>query len=213
MYFSNQTEGKNFAKGNYAGFPSPIHITHLEYFPGALGGFKPGSKLGQKSRRVQDTTKTLLASEVRTRADLQDQRGAWALPWSGASLISPDVHQTSMPSVGLHAYLKIPYDPGASPEDDENAQTPNKQIHIFDVVYSCQVAASLLDKMPCSQYGGANGGFWSAAPRSLHAGGVNVVCLDGHVGFVADEIHWRIFAYLVSTRDTSSGINIDEYVQ
>lgn len=207
---SSGTSGKLFAKGNYAGFPSPIHITHAEYFPGALGGFTPGTRKGQPSRRVKDTTKTIFASEVRVRGQEEDQRGAWALPWSGSSLISPDIHHK--PGMGGNLNLVKIYIPGDSATDAENAQTPNKQVHIFDVIYDCQRAISLLERMPCTNYAGASGQFWSAAPRSNHPGRVNVVCLDGHVGGVSDDIDHVAFAYLISTRDNSAALNVDDYV-
>jgi prepilin-type processing-associated H-X9-DG protein len=54
--------------------------------------------------------------------------------------------------------------------------------------------------------------FNSAAPRSLHPGGVNAVALDGHVGFISDEIDSYVFAYLVSSNDGQSS-DVTEYLR
>ena len=83
-----RTADRAFAKGNYAGFASVVHISHEEYLPGALGGFRPSptfQEIGQTDRRIKDGfSKTLLASEVRTRATERDQRGAWRCPGRAA---------------------------------------------------------------------------------------------------------------------------------
>ena len=58
--------GLQFAKANYAAYCSPHHVDLELYFPGALGGFKPGSKIGQKLRKVKDgLSGTILAADVR----------------------------------------------------------------------------------------------------------------------------------------------------
>jgi prepilin-type processing-associated H-X9-DG protein len=207
------TDSKPFAKGNYAAFASPIHITHLEYFPGAFGGFIPGSTTGQESRKIKDTTKTLAITEVRTRADEADQRGAWALPWSGASLVSSDIHHLGqdMPSNGLQK-IRI-YIPGKEEEDRRLAQTPNKQESIFDQVYSCEEIPALLERMPCEATTGGVTGYWSAAPRSMHSRGVNACFLDGHVGFLPDDVDFIAYSYMISTRDESVELNVTEHVK
>ena len=51
------------------------------------------TRVGQPLSRVKDgLSKTLMISEVRTRANPLDQRGAWALPWTGSSMLAVDVH-------------------------------------------------------------------------------------------------------------------------
>ena len=55
--------------------------------------------------------------------------------------------------------------------------------------------------MPCLKWGGRVGGYLSAAPRSLHPGGVNTVFLDGHVEFTLDEIDEVAMVYQVSIND------------
>ena len=94
------TESVRFAKGNYAAFVSPFHVDLQIAYPGALGGgswSRDGKRReGQTLRKVTDgLSKTLMFSEVRTRNDPLDQRGAWALPWTGASLLALDVHHCS----------------------------------------------------------------------------------------------------------------------
>ncbi len=57
--------------------------------------------------------------------------------------------------------------------------------------------------MPCTRWNGkvGNGGYYSASPRSLHTGGVNVAFLDGHTGFVTDDVDEYVYAYLISIND------------
>ena len=61
--------GMEFGKANYAGFVSPVHLDHQRWLPAALGGFDPGDRVGQRIARVVDgVSKTILASEVRSRS-------------------------------------------------------------------------------------------------------------------------------------------------
>ena len=56
--------------------------------------------------------------------------------------------------------------------------------------------------MPCLD---ANVKHWlSAATRSLHPGGVNVVSLDGHVDFFTNDVDEYVMAYLISVNDGRS---------
>ena len=55
--------------------------------------------------------------------------------------------------------------------------------------------------MPCGEYKKDGLFYLSAAPRSQHPGGVNVVFADGHAGFIPDEIDPHIMALLVSAND------------
>ena len=73
------TNGKRFAKANYAAFVSPFHTDLQDAYQGALVRGR------QNLASLTDgTSNTLLASEVLTLGHQQDQRGAWALPWTGA---------------------------------------------------------------------------------------------------------------------------------
>src|SRR3954462_2196742 len=65
-----------FGKANYAAFVNPMHADGWIY-TGAISLF------GQRLSQIPDgTSQTLVLSEVRTRDNTADQRGAWALPWS-----------------------------------------------------------------------------------------------------------------------------------
>ena len=44
-------------------------------------------------KRVEDgSSRTIAFSEIRTLDFEQDERGVWALPWAGASVLSFDMH-------------------------------------------------------------------------------------------------------------------------
>ena len=62
--------------------------------------------------------------------------------------------------------------------------------------------------MPCIKWDWGLGllGYISAAPRSLHHGGVNIAFLDGHVDFLSDDVDPFTMAYLVGIEDEKVGI-------
>lgn len=197
---SDDTQGRSFAwtepdseevhpfgKGNYAGFVSPFHIDDL-YTYGALRLY------GQKLKDVTDgVSRTALASEIRTRDHERDQRGAWALPWSGATLLSFDAHPTWYPMKNKEVQ---PGDFDFSGASLGQTQVPNS--HTPDVLYECpDLPGEQIDRMPCTN----NSGYTSAAPRSNHAGGVNATYLDGSVHFLANDIDEHVMAYLVASSD------------
>jgi prepilin-type processing-associated H-X9-DG protein len=68
-----------------------------------------------------------------------------------------------------------------------------------DVLYDCpEPAEAQFDQIPCnSQYWG----YISAAPRSLHTGGVNAAFLDGHVAFLPNDVDEYAMLYMVNTND------------
>ena len=180
-----------FGKTNYAGFVSPFHIDSLDYH-GAIWLY------GIPLKDVVDgTADTLVMSEIRTRDDPRDQRGAWALPWSAASLLSVDMHYP--------AYGQVKKD-GAPPDGyvittSSLGYTQRPNSNAPDVLYECPPeteAQALLEAMPCNQ---AYGGYISAAPRSNHPGGVHVAYLDGHADFMANAIDEVTLAYQVAVND------------
>ena len=178
-----------FGKGNYAGFASPFHVDGVSY-RGAIWLY--GIKL---SDVVDGTSDTLMLGEIRTRDDERDQRGAWALPFAGASLLAVDMH---FPDFGRSQ------DEGDSGYRDDPrslgfTQRPNSDTP--DVLYECpDLAAEQLEAMPCSnQYWG----YISAAPRSHHPAGVHVAYVDGHAGFLADGIDETAMAYQAAIDDES----------
>ena len=181
------TLGKPFAKGNYAAFVSPYHTDLQLRFPGALVG------TGQPTKNITDgLSNTLMLSEVRVRPNERDQRGAWALPWNGASLLAFDMH----PDQSTTAYTHNPASLGMT-------QPPNNEGPNVDMLYICpDVAGAQLDRMPCGVW--ASSGKWnylSAAPRSNHGGGVNVVFVDGHINFIPNQVDEITMAYMVSAND------------
>ena len=160
-----------FGKGNYAAFASAFH----------LGSKRQGSnsREGRKVASVTDgTAKSLLVGEVRTRDQPGDPRGAWALPWPGASLLAVDFHDVAG-------------------EDSNFAQTPNSTAP--DVLFSCpDPAEAQLIGMPCDDQ-------WQKlvadSPRSQHPGGVNVLFLDGHVEFLTNDVAPEVMALMVAVND------------
>jgi len=188
------TKGKRFAKGNYAAYGSPMHTDLQLLYPGAL------ISTGQKLSRISDgLSKTLVFTEVRTYDDERDERGVWALPWNGSTLLALDMHHDTTPGgyfnqylpTGLYAY---------------QAQMPNTAGPNFDILLGCPDdlnADYQLQKMPCHKWIYSLGlyGYVSAAPRSAHPGGVNAAFLDGHVDFLLDEIDPFSFTYFIDIRD------------
>lgn len=174
-----------FGKGNYAGFTS---VTHVDYtnFPGAL------HLMGQELAQVEDgTANTLLSSEVRTRDLEDDERGVWALAWTGAALISYDLHPVDgLSSSEENGFTPDPFYLGTGLVNVPNGPHP-------DIINQCSAQnESLAMGMPCD-----NNTFFSASPRSNHLGGVNAAFLDGHVAFLRDEIDELTMAYLIYIRD------------
>ncbi|MDZ4659284.1 MAG: DUF1559 domain-containing protein [Bythopirellula sp.] len=195
------------AKGNYAAFVSPFHVDLQYLYPGAL--------IGEPTllSSIEDgNSTTLVMSEVRTLDNEKDERGAWALPWNGASLLAFDMHPMDWShehdGTGAgDAFItenRSPY--VANPDSRAEAQLPNNQGLNKDTTKHCDetlAALSSTAQMPCSLHIGTIGvnGYMSAAPRSLHPGGVNASFLDGRVSFLIDEIDEIAMAYMVSIND------------
>ncbi len=215
-YFQHQelTRDVRFSKGNYVAYVSPFHIDAQIWYPGALGGGRwsgKGSRAsdvhqGQRLNRVTDgLSKTIAVSEVRTRANERDQRGAWALPWAGAGLLALDVHPV-LRRIKLRPEMKIHYIPNLAAASI--AQLPNSA-DAMDILYDCeQPGEAELRGMPCATWSKpgsrAGVGYLSAAPRSQHAGGVVAAALDGHVRFVADDVDTALMSYMISVNDGQS---------
>jgi prepilin-type processing-associated H-X9-DG protein len=177
-----------FGKGTYAGYTGPFH-TDDYVSPGAIRLF------GQKMKRVSDgASSTLVASEVRTRAHDLDQRGTWALPWSGATLLAMDAHPIwyQIGDGERSFYEEFIF----AKSNAGNTQTPNTKNP--DVLYHCpEPTAEQFERMPCTD----TTGYRSAAPRSRHAEGVNSVFLDGSVHFLANSIDEETMAHLICIAD------------
>lgn len=191
------THGVPFGKANYAAWVSPYHIDLHSIFPGALGGALGES--GMELRKVTDgQSRTFMLSEVRTRAELSDQRGAWALPWNAASLLAYDAHHNFVLG-GLRFHTDGKF--------TQFMQTPNHRGPNLDTIYKCnRPADSQLLGMPCATYERGTPAFYlSSAPRSNHATGVNVAAMDGSVRFVTDDVDPLLMAYQVSVNDGQTG--------
>ena len=178
-----------FAKGNYAAYVSPVHLNMQRILPAAFGGFVPGAAVGQRLAKVKDgLSNTLAITEVRTLDRRWDSRGAWSLPFPGASLLALDWHP-------VQNQVIAPYRPNENYQA-HLTQTPNAQF-LPDQIVSCKDRDYARQrKMKCQKVS-----YFSSAPRSLHLGGVMSVALDNHAGFVSDEIDSYIYAYLISTND------------
>lgn len=183
---SQEGQINRFGKGNYAAFASPFHIDDY-YNPGSV------HVLGVKLQQVTDgLSNTLAISEVRTRDEQRDQRGVWALPWSGSTLLSVDAHP-----------IHYPLQPEEEPEpyspllrQKTGFQTPNSRT--VDVLYECpDKIGEQLDRMPCTEHSG----YISASPRSEHIGGVVVGYLDGSVRFLNNDVDPHTMALQISIED------------
>jgi prepilin-type N-terminal cleavage/methylation domain-containing protein/prepilin-type processing-associated H-X9-DG protein len=198
------TRGKRFAKANYAAFVSPFHTsTQIEY-PGAL------SARDQRPDDIKDgLTNTLMLSEVRAWSEQLDQRGAWALPWNGSSLLAYDVHPHWIIDQAGSNFTASPYSIGCT-------QRPNNRAFNVDMLYHCPedyFAGAQLENMPCGQW--AASGSWhflSAAPRSQHPGGVMVAFAGGSVQFLVDDVDEVLMAYMISINDMHP-VNFSEYIR
>jgi prepilin-type N-terminal cleavage/methylation domain-containing protein len=196
FYSSTFTFGRRFGKGNYAAYVSPEHVVCMRVFPGAL------INETQSLRKFDDgTSKTIMLAEVRTRDNEADQRGAWALAWCGASILGFDFHSENA-TLGCDTGMKrnSPYVPVQSPSDQ--AQPPNNPPSAWndDKLRSCpEPAQADLELMPCSDE--PNSTFITAAPRSLHVGGVNAANVDGSLTWLANEIDPYLMARMVSIND------------
>lgn len=200
------TLGREFAKGNYAAYTSPFHIDLQLMYPGALIAG------GQQLAAIEDgTTHTLVMAEIRTLDSPSDSRGAWALPWPGATLLSFDMHPRGWGTNhdgtgagdGYHAQIRSPYE--ASSESLGESMRPNNQGPNADTIKLCQgelQRVAVDARMPCTlDLPPGTRGYMTAAPRSQHPGGVNGAYLDGHVQFLPDDIDEFVMAYAVSVND------------
>jgi prepilin-type processing-associated H-X9-DG protein len=179
----------NFGKANYAGYSNPFHVDSW-FFSSALWLY--GRKLDQI---VDGASTTLAVAEIRTRDHQSDQRGAWALPWAGSSLLSFDFHPQSDNLLSDIKKPPIGYKPNI--KSLGATQYPNGKNP--DMLYECpDAAAAQFDRMPCDTDWP---GYISAAPRSFHVGGVNGAYLDGHVAFIRNEIDEYAMLWAVSSND------------
>ena len=192
--------GRTFAKGNYAAYSCPEHSDSSRVWPGALV-HQP-----QELRRVTDgTSNTIMLTEIRTREDPNDERGAWALAWSASTILGADMHgitpSSSGANVGDQLVGEIAYVPDVAVE--KGALPPNKPPASGndDGLRDCPLGSEIdrlsdLEGMPCNELGSH-----SAAPRSLHPGGVNGANIDGSVRYLLDEISPSVLGLIICIND------------
>jgi prepilin-type N-terminal cleavage/methylation domain-containing protein/prepilin-type processing-associated H-X9-DG protein len=184
---------RSMGKGNYVGYASAEHIECQRFAPGALIN-EP-----QPLKNVLDgLSNTLMLTEVRTREDTADERGVWSMGWTGASVIGADVHTDSptlnkMCSAAQTVKTYIPSTRWAEYALLPNAPVPATPEGARDNLASCgDMADSDLQGMPCRVRDDT-----SAAPRSLHPGGVNAAHVDGSVRWINDNIDVVAYGSLV----------------
>ncbi len=199
QYQSQFTFNHRFGKGNYVAYVSPEHVVCMRVFRGALNN-EPQSL----ARFTDGTSQTLMLAEIRTRDHENDQRGAWALAWNAASLISYDMHHdstaerlgcttTSPPNL---QYVPLPPSSAATDPQSPNSISATND----DKLRVCpEPNVAQIEKMPCSVE--PNATFITAAPRSLHVGGVNAAHVDGSVFFLGDEVDIYLMARMISIND------------
>lgn len=199
IYSSQYTNDRQLAKGNYATYVGPEHAGAQRIFSGALIS-EP-----QPMRRLKDgASKTIVIAEIRTRDREDDERGAWTLAWPSASMLALDVHSLTLGGPTSSANATTPLNTRYIPNPDsfELGQPPNNPPGRFnqDNIRECGPESALeaeLLGMPCRR----EMGWGSAAPRSLHTGGVNAANLDGSVRFLLDTIDMGVMAQLVCIND------------
>jgi prepilin-type N-terminal cleavage/methylation domain-containing protein/prepilin-type processing-associated H-X9-DG protein len=187
------TSNKRLGKGNYAAFVSPYHVENQNLYRAALTSHRSHT---DANFAPEGTSTTLMLSEVLTRSQPQDQRGAWAIGWTGASQLAFDVHQSSEQGTAGGGYVP----------DLTNlvwSQAPNNQGPNLDMIYDCvDPADAQFRRMPCNTWQASTAAeYLSAAPRSRHPTGVNVVYVDGHVSFLTEQVDRLTMAYLISIED------------
>ncbi|MCC7085372.1 MAG: DUF1559 domain-containing protein [Pirellulales bacterium] len=193
--------GFRFGKGNYVAYVSPEHIRSMRIFPGTLiNERQPVAKI------TDGLSKTIMLTEVRTRDNPLDSRGAWAGGFAGGSVISYDMHSDHSPPTGAaiatvdSSYRRnTPYTPIAYPGVDPLPPNVGQGWTNFDYIRECPEAnVAAIEGMPCTVQSSSRS---AAAPRSMHTGGVNAAHGDGSVTFINNDIEIFLLARLVSIND------------
>ncbi|WP_197524758.1 DUF1559 family PulG-like putative transporter [Botrimarina hoheduenensis] len=193
------TAGRRFSKGNYAAFTTPFHNDSQLLFPGPIivGG-------NPVARIVDGLSTTVAFTEVRTLPHEQDERGVWALAWNAASLVSMDMHHDTASGRSWQSQFF------AQSSYANQSQTPNHRGPNVDILMRCpeeNLPDAQLAHMPCDRwkYPAGPAGYQSAAPRSAHPGGVNAAFLDGHIGWLPDDIDPIAMSMLIGIQDEYVG--------
>lgn len=188
---------RTFGKGNYVAFASAEHIECQRFAPGALINEPQPLK-----QIIDGLSNSLMLTEVRTREDQDDERGVWAVGWTGASIIGADVHteSTSLNKMCSSGQPVKSYVPSAQWSDYAllpNAPVPAAAEGAKDNLESCGNSADAdLQGMPCRVRNDT-----SAAARSLHPGGVNGAHVDGSIRWINDNIDVVTYGRLVCVNE------------
>jgi len=187
-------------KGNYVAFASPEHIECQMIAKGAILNYP------QALREITDgLSDVLMLTEVRTRDDPEDERGAWAFGWTGASVIGADVHADTpsldkicAPTNVSAGRVYIPANKYAQYALMPNAPVPiDPQGARDNLAGPCPNPAEAdLEGMPCRTRNDT-----TAAPRSLHVGGVNGTHCDGSVRWITNDIDVITYGRLAGASD------------
>jgi prepilin-type N-terminal cleavage/methylation domain-containing protein len=192
--------GLTFGKANYVAYVSPIHIICMRTHPGAfINDVQPIKSI------TDGTSKTLMLTEVRTRDNTDDPRGVWAAAWTAGSILAYDMHAKNLTANSAETGCgpaphkrNLPYIPFQYP--GVGCFPPNsKPIGNADMLRECPESnVASLENMPCAMQ---NGTWTSAAPRSMHPGGVNATHCDASVVWVSDDIDEFLMARQISIND------------
>jgi prepilin-type N-terminal cleavage/methylation domain-containing protein len=191
------TGNRSFGKGNYVAYASPEHIECQKRATGSLI-----NEPQPLSRLSDGTSNTIMLTEVRTRDNVGDPRGAWALGWIGTSLIGADIHSNTatLNKICAQADLNLTYLPSDKHKDYAlmpNAPVPADPAGARDNLDSCPdpAEADLLG-MPCRERNDT-----TASPRSLHPGGVIAARADGGTQWINNEIDVITYGRLICIND------------
>jgi hypothetical protein len=141
-----------------------------------------------------------MLTEIRTRDEATDERGAWTLAWAGTSIIGADVHANTSTLDKICAQASRVYRPGNAWSQYAlmpNAPVPADAQGARDNLRDCQNPSEAdLMGMPCRARNDT-----TVAPRSLHPGGVNSTNLDGSVRWIDDNIDVLSYGRLACIND------------
>jgi type II secretory pathway pseudopilin PulG len=187
-----------YGKGNYAAYAAPEHVECVPLARGAMI-HEP-----QPLARIEDgTSRSLMLSEVRTREDERDVRGAWALAWPGASILALDMHGASVLTRICQITSPPEYQPNIAYKDyvlTPNAERSSTGADLADDLFICDTNTtavnSRLERMPCKNIGET-----IATARSQHPGGVNNSHIDGSVLWIGDDIDPVLYGSLACVHD------------
>lgn len=204
LYQSRFSLNRGFGKGNYAAYVGPEHVVCMRVFPGSLI-----NEIQPVSRFTDGMSKSLMLTELRTRDHMNDPRGVWALAWTAGSLLAFDMHdQSTVSGCQTGSKRNSPYLPRLSTTDPQPPNNPPTSTNEDKIKECPDENLADLDLMPC----GVDNGTWtSAAPRSMHVGGVNATHADGSITWLANDIELYLMARMISINDGQG--NVEGYLR